>query len=127
MTNTSQEIKRIDPNDREQLTKASAWLQRELGYSRHDCRVALFGSDGDIAQAAEHLATGAWMRSKLISWNWASLSAKSTELSAKLGLPETWCLDILKKCNGNVELAQRKIACLPALQHLPVSLDDPAT
>jgi len=127
MTTTPQEIKRIDPNDREQLTKASAWLQRELGYSRFECRKALFGSDGDIAQAAEHLATGSWMLGKLISWNWASLSSKSAELSAKLGLPETWCLDVLKKCNGNVELAQRKIACLPALRRLPVSLDDPET
>jgi hypothetical protein len=126
MTTTSQEIERIDPKDSEQLTKASAWLQRELGYSRFECRKALFGSDGDIAKAAESLAAGGWMFGKLISWNWESLSAKSAELSAKLGLPETWCLDVLKKCNGNVELAQRKIACLPALQRLPVSLDEPA-
>lgn len=127
MTTTPQEIQRIDPRDRDQLDKAAAWLQRELGYSRFECRKALFGSDGDIAKAAEHLASGSWMFGKLISWNWESLRSKSEELSAKLGLPETWCLDILKKCNGNVELAKRKIACLPALERLPVSFDEPAT
>lgn len=126
MTTTPQEIKRIDPTDQDQLGKAAAWLQRELGYSRFECRKALFGSDGDLAAAAERLASGGWMTGKLISWNWESLSSKSKELSAQLGLPETWCLDVLKKCNGNVELAQRKIACLPALQRLPVSLDEPA-
>jgi len=124
MSTATQEIRNVDIDDRELTKKAAAWLRKQLGYSQMDCYRALFGSDGDLAKAAEHLASGGWMTGKLISWDWESLSAKSDELSTQTGLPETLCLDLLKKCNGNVELSLRKLFCKPALERFPTTFDE---
>jgi hypothetical protein len=120
---TIEGIRRVDPADRETLKKAAAWLRRQLGFGQMDCYRALFGSDGDLATAAEHLATGAWMRSKLISWDWEGLHEKTTQMSMLSGLPESACLPLLKNCNGNLDLAMRKLAGQPALTALPQSLE----
>lgn len=116
-------ICRVDPDDRETLKKAAAWLRRQLGFGQMDCYRALYGCEGDLAAAAEHLATGAWMRSKLISWGWDGLTEKMKQMSILSGLSESACLPLLKNCNGNLELAMRKLAGLPALERLPASLD----
>lgn len=105
----------VDLENAEAVKAAAAFLREQLDYSMMECRKAIHVGRGNINEAAEYLASGAWMRSKLISWNWQSLSEKCDQLSAEMGLPETMCMPILKNCCGNLELAKRKLMCLPAL------------
>jgi hypothetical protein len=105
----------VDINDQEQVRQVALQLYEALGFSVMDCMLALHSSKGHVGAAAEYLASGKWMGAKLISWNWNSLHEKCAKLTSLTGLPDQLCLGVLKNCAGNLELAQRKLACLPAL------------
>lgn len=105
----------IDINDREALNGAARQLYEALEFPVMECKKALFMKGGNLSEAAEHLASGAWMSGKSVSWNWDSLREKSSQLASESGESEVRCLSVIKNCNGNVALAKRKLAGLPAL------------
>jgi len=105
----------VDVNDDEQLLAAGEALYRLVGFSPDMCTVALLSCEGHVGQAAEHLTTGAWMGTTLVSWNWESLALSSKCLASQTGLPEQICEAMLKNCFGNTALAERKLLGLPAL------------
>lgn len=103
------------------VTTPAAELARRLNsrlgdaYSLMDCKRALACCDFDLARAADWLADGHWMGAKLVSWNHESLATKSQAVAQRTGASVERCLQLLKHCAGNEELAQRKLRGLPAL------------
>lgn len=106
---------RIDVNDRDSLNEAARQLYEAIEFPMMECKKALFVKDGDLSEAAEYLASGAWASAKSVSWNWDSLREKTAQLASETGESDIRCLSVLKNCNGNVALAKRKLAGLPAL------------
>lgn len=107
-------LTRIDVSDAAAMKEAAKKLHEATQFGVLDCRKALHMENGNLSAAAEYLASGAWMRGKSVSWDWDSLRAKATQLSQSTGIHEAQCLDILKNCGGNAELAKRKLSGLPA-------------
>jgi hypothetical protein len=105
----------VDVRDDDQLSSAGEALYQLVGFSPDMCTVALLSCEGHVGQAAEHLTTGAWMGTTLVSWNWESLEVSRKCLAAQTGLPEQTCEAMLKNCLGNTALAERKLLGLPAL------------
>lgn len=93
----------------------AATLRSALGdaFGILDCKRALMRADGDLAQAANWLASGQWLEGKLVSFDVASLEKKARDLATEVGKPPRDCFIVVRNCAGNVELAKRVLAGLP--------------
>ena len=80
------------------------------------CMKALMACGEDFRRAADWLADGHWLNGVLVEFDHASLTEKSQTLSLETAYPAAQCLSVLKHCAGNVNLARRKLAGLPALE-----------
>lgn len=121
---------KVDLRNRDEIARASALMRQALGFSAMDCRKALYACGGNVNDAAEYLASGEWMRGKLISWDFPALKKDCAILVSQTDLAETLCWKTLQNCGGNVDLANRKLQGLsalpdPDLKTLKVDLDSP--
>lgn len=107
----------IDLSNSIAVKETAMLLHNMLDFGVLQCKFALHISNGNVIEASEYLANGNWMSGKSISWNWNSLNKKCTELVTLTGKPEHQCMQILKNCNGNIDLAIRKLSGLPALPY----------
>jgi hypothetical protein len=108
----------VDINDESELERVAQLLSEALGsgFGLQDCLLSLYLANGSVDEAAEDLVGGICARGqRSVSWNWASLQSACAILVERTGLPAYPCLEKLKDCMGNVDLAERKLKGLPAL------------
>jgi len=109
---------RVDINDETELECMALQLHDALGpgFGLQDCILSLYLAEGNVATAAEDLVSGICSRGqRSVSWNFESLAAACETLVERTGLPNSLCLERLKDCMGNMDLAERKLKGLPAL------------
>lgn len=92
-------------------------LYHALGgaFSRLDCRKAVLRFNHDLSVAADWLCEGGWATNRTVEWDQPSLDANAKQLQKVSGRDPERCMSVLKNCAGNVDLAARKLAGLPAL------------
>lgn len=98
------------------LAHLARLLYDALGIPLMECRKLLWQSGQDLEAAAQLYATGAWRRTKLVSFGAYPDQEVLQQLGAEFGMSAQAFLEVLLDCGGNKELALRKLRNQPLYQ-----------
>lgn len=103
--------------DRAAVTKVAGALDSLFKIGASSCEQALRRNKGHVGKTANFLANGGWITGPLTHPmpNWSVLVPMSRALSSEMRCSEERCLTVLRNCNGNLDVAKRRLSGQNAL------------